>query len=138
MWYCAQDPQGTVPGDDILYAESPNLNGPFTAPGGGDPLIVFEGRGDGSFEGQHTCDPSIVKVDGSYYMYYGAGQFAWRSADPTFATGTEVFTAEGWQASTRRTIAASRWPTRSRPTGSTPTSSSRSSSPTTTTPAAPR
>ncbi len=173
MWYCAQDPQGAVPGDDILYAESANLNGPFTAPGGGDPLIVFEGRGDGSFDGQHTCDPSIVKVDGTYYMYYGAavndgattigvarsadgftwermvsapiiapagqqdtgndygagqpsavyldgqfyliftdttgagalasngaGQFAWRSSDPTFATGTEVFTAEGWQAST--------------------------------------
>lgn len=61
-----------MPGDDILYAESPNLDGPFAAPGGGDPLIVFEGRGDGSFDGQHTCDPSVVEVDGTYYLYYGA------------------------------------------------------------------
>lgn len=170
MWYCAQDPQGAVPGDDILYAESPNLNGPFTAPDGGDPLIVFEGTGNGGFDSQHTCDPSVVVADGTYYMYYGAavndgettigvarsgdgltwerlgsapiitpahqqdtgngygsgqpsavfldgqfyliftdttgagalpengaGQFAWRSADPTFASGVEVFTADGWQ-----------------------------------------
>lgn len=73
MWYCGQDPRGRVAGDDILYAESTSLNGPFTGPGGGAPAIVFEGRGDRSFDGQHTCDPSIVKIpDGTYFMYYGA------------------------------------------------------------------
>ncbi|AYY15139.1 LPXTG cell wall anchor domain-containing protein [Actinobacteria bacterium YIM 96077] len=35
----------------------------------------------------------------------GAGQFAWRSPDPTFQTDVEVFTAEGWQ---ERTSANSR------------------------------
>nr|WP_246400700.1 PT domain-containing protein [Jiangella mangrovi] len=56
--------------------------------------------------------PSAVYLDGQFYLIFtdttgagalasnGAGQFAWRSSDPTFATGTEVFTAEGWQAST--------------------------------------
>ncbi|WP_161606366.1 LPXTG cell wall anchor domain-containing protein [Microlunatus speluncae] len=175
MWYCAQDPDGDVAGDDILYAESSSAAGPFTGPGGGAPTIVFEGRGDGSFDGQHTCDPSVVKADdGTYYLYYGAavndgetsigvarssdglswermtatpiitashqvdrgndygagqpsviikdglfyliftdttgagtlpngaGQFAWRSADPTFATGTEVFTGSAWQPHTQQ------------------------------------
>ncbi|NUU26367.1 MAG: family 43 glycosylhydrolase [Streptomycetaceae bacterium] len=73
MWYCGQDPRGKVPGDDILYAESTSLNGPFTGPGGGAPAIVFEGSGGGAFDGQHTCDPSVVKApDGTYYMYYSA------------------------------------------------------------------
>jgi LPXTG-motif cell wall-anchored protein len=73
MWYCGQDPRGKVAGDDILYAESTSLNGPFTGPGGGAPAIVFEGSGGGGYDGQHTCDPSVVKTpDGTYYMYYGA------------------------------------------------------------------
>ncbi|MGN9912117.1 hypothetical protein ACTMTJ_31715 [Phytohabitans sp. LJ34] len=170
MWWCSQLSGGTVPGDDILYAESPSLGGPFRAPGGGQPLRVFDGTATGW--DQHTCDPSVVRVDGTYYMYYGgsrdgspdltqigvasstnglqwqrlnqgrpiitpafevdrpnrygagqpsvvhldgmfyllftdttasgaldngAGQFAWRSTDPTFQSGVEVFSATGWQ-----------------------------------------
>ncbi|MGN9846939.1 hypothetical protein ACTMTI_53520 [Nonomuraea sp. H19] len=170
MWWCSQLPGGAVPGDDILYAESASPGGPFRAPDGGQPLRVFDGTTTGW--DQHTCDPSVVRVDGTYYMYYGgskdgspdltqigvasstnglqwqrlnqgrpiitpsfevdrankygagqpsvihldglfylmftdttasgaldngAGQFAWRSADPTFQSGVEVFTANGWQ-----------------------------------------
>jgi hypothetical protein len=170
MWWCSQLSGGTVPGDDILYAESTSLGGPFRAPGGGQPRRVFDGTTNGW--DQHTCDPSVVRVDGTYYMYYGgsrdgspdltqigvatspdgfqwrrlhqgqpiirpafevnranrygagqpsvvhldglfyllftdttasgaldngAGQFAWRSADPTFQSGVDVFTATGWQ-----------------------------------------
>lgn len=177
MWWCGQDPAGHVPGDDILYAESSSLDGPFHARGSSAPhQIVFEGTGNGSFDNEHTCDPSVVRVKGTYYMYYGAlrydtdplgttigvasspdgihwtrlnngqeiitpakqqntgnnygagqpsaiyldglfyliftdttgagalgngaGQFAWRSPDPTFQSRVEVFTASGWQAKT--------------------------------------
>ena len=33
---------------------------------------VFHGTGNGTdFDATHTCDPSVVRVDGTYYMYYG-------------------------------------------------------------------
>gem|GEM_PF-2945156 len=169
MWWCAQVPGSPVKGDDILYAESTDLNGPFHAPGSDAPYtIAFHGTGGEEFDGQHTCDPSVVNVGGRYLMYYGAavhdgetsiglatsadgitwqrsaqpiitaahqkdvgnhygagqptvtfvdgtyylmftdttgagsdangnGQFLWRSADPSFGNGTEVYTADGWQ-----------------------------------------
>ncbi|ARF58357.1 hypothetical protein B1H19_32965 [Streptomyces gilvosporeus] len=175
MWWCGQTPEGKVPGDDILYAESAGPNGPFHARDASAPhQIVFEGTGTGSFDNQHTCDPSVVRVGGTYYLYYGAerhdgepttigvasspdgihwtrlnngrpiitpadqqhnqntygagqpsalyldgefyllftdttgagalgngaGQFAWRSPDPTFQSHVEVVTASGWQAKT--------------------------------------
>ncbi|MGW2631542.1 beta-xylosidase [Streptomyces chattanoogensis] len=176
MWWCGQTPGGKVPGDDILYAESSSLNGPFHAQGSSAPhQIVFDGTGTGSFDNKHTCDPSVVRVGGIYYMYYGAerqdgepttigvasspdgihwtrlnndrpiitpahqqqtgnsygagqpsviyrkgefyliftdttgagaahnggaGQFAWRSPDPTFQSKTEVSTASGWKPKT--------------------------------------
>ncbi|WP_157880003.1 beta-xylosidase [Streptomyces natalensis] len=175
MWWCGQTPGGKVPGDDILYAESSSLNGPFHARGSSAPhQIVFDGTGTGSFDNEHTCDPSVVRANGTYYLYYaaerhdgepttigvasspdginwtrlhndqpivtaanqqethneygagqpsvtylngqfylmftdttgagassnGAGQFVWRSPDPTFQSGVEVSTASGWQAKT--------------------------------------
>src|SRR5690348_373269 len=73
MWWCGQTPGGTVPGDDILYAESSSLEGPCHAPGSSAPHeIVFDGTGTGSFDNEHTCDPSVVRVGGTYYMYYSA------------------------------------------------------------------
>ncbi|MFD8396124.1 hypothetical protein ACFV2N_44780 [Streptomyces sp. NPDC059680] len=81
MWWCGQDPKGAVPGDDILYAESTSPNGPFHAPGStASHQIVFEGTGNGSFDNQHTCDPSVVRVNGTYYLYYGAER---HDAEPT-------------------------------------------------------
>ncbi|MGH3715570.1 MAG: hypothetical protein ACRDT4_19240 [Micromonosporaceae bacterium] len=175
MWWCGADPNGKVRGDDILYAVSESLDGPFHVPGGSAKhQIVFEGTGTGSFDDQHVCDPSVVRNDaGIYFMYYGAakddgvtsigvatssdglnwtrlnagqpiitpsnqvsrpnkygagqpsvvfkdgqyyliftdttgagaldngaGQFAWRSSDPTFQVGVEAFTKDGWEAKT--------------------------------------
>ncbi len=62
MWWC-----GGVNGDSILYSESTNPNGGWSAP-----RTVFSPTGSArDFDGQHVCDPSVIKVDGVYYMYYG-------------------------------------------------------------------
>lgn len=170
MWECAQVPGSPVKGDDILYSESDSPDGPFHAPGSSKPYVIsFHGTGGNEFDGQHTCDPSVVKAGDTYYLYYGAavhdgetsigvasskdgihwdrvpggpivtashqkntgnkygagqpsavfmggkyymmftdttgagtvgqgaGQFFWRSADPTFRNGTDVYTGSGWQ-----------------------------------------
>ena len=70
MWWC-----GGVAGDHILYAEASDLDGPWHAHGSdvADSYDdVFQPTGDtGDFDGTHTCDPSVIVVDGTYYMYYG-------------------------------------------------------------------
>jgi hypothetical protein len=70
MWWCSQYGSAPPPGDDILYAEAPTLDGPFTGPGGGVPRAVLSGSGDGHFDGRHTCDPSVIRVGATYYLYY--------------------------------------------------------------------
>jgi hypothetical protein len=175
MWWCSQVPSTPVRGDDVLYAESDGPDGPFHAPGSSAPYVIsFHGTGGEDFDGQHTCDPSVVKAGNAYYLFYGAavhdgvttigvatsangvdwtrlngdrpiitpagqqdtgnhygagqpsavylngkfyliftdttaagadhsngaGQFAWRSSDPTFQTGVDVYTGNGWQAKT--------------------------------------
>lgn len=73
MWWCGQVPGQPVAGDSILYAESSSLDGPFHARGSAaSHQVVFGGTGSGSFDNEHTCDPSVVRVSGTYYMYYGA------------------------------------------------------------------
>ncbi|UUV33466.1 beta-xylosidase [Amycolatopsis roodepoortensis] len=69
MWWCSQYGSAQPPGDDVLYAQSPSLDGPFTGPSGGGPAAVFSGA-PGGFDGMHTCDPSVIKVGSTYYMYY--------------------------------------------------------------------
>lgn len=69
MWWCSQYPDAPPAGDDIVYAESASLDGPFTGPGGGEPIAVLSGN-PGHFDGAHTCDPSVIRVDGTYYLYY--------------------------------------------------------------------
>jgi hypothetical protein len=69
MWWCSQYGSAPPPGDDILYGEAPTVDGPFTAPGGGAPLAVFSGN-PGEFDGMHTCDPSVLRIGGTYYLYY--------------------------------------------------------------------
>jgi hypothetical protein len=69
MWWCSQYGSAPPPGDDILYGEAPSADGPFTAPGGGQPLAVLSGN-PGNFDGMHTCDPSVVRVGEIYYLYY--------------------------------------------------------------------
>ncbi|HVV13047.1 beta-xylosidase [Amycolatopsis sp.] len=69
VWWCSQYPGALPPGDDILYGESTSLDGPFTGPGGGVPPAVLSGD-PGHFDGAHTCDPSVIRVNGIYYLYY--------------------------------------------------------------------
>lgn len=69
MWWCSQYPTAQPPGDDILYGEAASVDGPFTGPGGNVPPAVLSGN-PGQFDGAHTCDPSVIRVDGTYYLYY--------------------------------------------------------------------
>ena len=64
------------PGDHILHAQSSSIAGPYHAsflPLAGTYDIALAPTGSGSFDGQHTCDPSVVKAPGSalFTMYYG-------------------------------------------------------------------
>lgn len=69
MWWCSQYPTGGPPGDDILYGESGTADGPFTGPGGTPPPAVLSGD-PGQFDAAHTCDPSVIRANGIYYLYY--------------------------------------------------------------------
>lgn len=69
MWWCSQYGSAAPPGDDVLYADAQSLDGPFHGIGGGAPTAVFSGS-PGHFDGVHTCDPSVLRVGASYYLYY--------------------------------------------------------------------
>ena len=45
------------------------MDGPFAGPDGRGGTPVFSGSSAG-FDAVHTCDPSVIKVGGTYYMYY--------------------------------------------------------------------
>jgi hypothetical protein len=63
-WWCSQMGVAQPNGDDILYSEGPSPDGPFTTA-----RPVFSGSG-GSFDAMHTCDPSLIKIGDTYYLYY--------------------------------------------------------------------
>jgi hypothetical protein len=63
-WWCSQMGVAQPNGDDILYSEGPTADGPFTAA-----RPVFSGSRT-SFDAIHTCDPSLVRIDDTYYLYY--------------------------------------------------------------------
>jgi hypothetical protein len=69
MWWCSQLGIANPPGDDILLAESASMDGPFAGPDGTGGTPVFSGSST-AFDAVHTCDPSVLKVGGTYYMYY--------------------------------------------------------------------
>ncbi|GAB3442487.1 beta-xylosidase [Actinophytocola sediminis] len=69
MWWCSQLGVANPPGDDILMAESASVGGGFRGPDGQAATPVFSGR-PGGFDGMHTCDPSVIRVGGTYFMYY--------------------------------------------------------------------
>ncbi|MFB9903020.1 beta-xylosidase [Allokutzneria oryzae] len=64
MWWCSQLMGAGPPGDDIVHGDAATPAGPFQAVG-----AVFSGSG-GGFDAMHTCDPSVIKVSGTYYLYY--------------------------------------------------------------------
>jgi hypothetical protein len=69
MWWCSQLPGVPRPGDQILYAQATSADGPFVAPGGSPGVEVF-GNSQSGFDQLHTCDPSVVRVGATYYLYY--------------------------------------------------------------------
>ncbi len=69
MWWCSQLGAALPGGDDVLYAESAGAGGTFAAPDGNPSVPVLSGSTAG-FDAMHTCDPSVIKVDGTYYLYY--------------------------------------------------------------------
>jgi hypothetical protein len=90
MWWCG----GGVEGDYVMYAEAAALNGPWSAA-----RAVFKPTGRKTdFDGVHTCDPSIVRADGAYYMFYGGwNNVAWdkpggRITEIGVAKSTDGFT----------------------------------------------
>lgn len=71
MWWCGGFP--AVDGDQILYLDN-IVSGEQVFYESADDRIkrVFGPAEDkGKFDSAHTCDPSIIHVDGHYYMYYG-------------------------------------------------------------------
>ncbi|WP_176968791.1 beta-xylosidase [Amycolatopsis xylanica] len=76
MWWCSQLGSAAPAGDDILYAEAATADGPFA-----EPRAVLSGN-PGAFDGVHTCDPSVLRVGGTYYLYYtgAAGDHAFGNA----------------------------------------------------------
>jgi len=69
MWWCSQLPGVPRAGDQILYATATSPDGPFAAPDGAPGDLVF-GNSPTGFDSLHTCDPSVLAVNGTYYLYY--------------------------------------------------------------------
>ncbi|XVS65872.1 beta-xylosidase [Actinosynnema sp. CA-299493] len=65
-WWCSQLSVAQPGGDDILHSEGSTLDGAFTAAS-----PVFSGSSSG-FDAMHVCDPSVIRVGGTYYLYYTA------------------------------------------------------------------
>jgi hypothetical protein len=64
MWWCGSTGVG---GDVILYSEADNMDGPWSSP-----VSTFQPTGNSAdFDSVHVCDPSVIRVAGTYYMYYG-------------------------------------------------------------------
>lgn len=79
MWWCGSRP--SFPGDHIFYAEADTLDtlhGIYNSwhkrgsstPNTFDVVLHPTGRA-GDFDSIHACDPSVIRVNGEYYMYYG-------------------------------------------------------------------
>lgn len=70
MWWC-----GGVAGDYVLSAEATAPGGPWHKRGDMTPNsydVALQPTGNtANFDGTHTCDPSVIRIGGTYYMYYG-------------------------------------------------------------------
>lgn len=68
VWWCGNLPGFS--GDQILYLDNLDDQTHYTS---SDERIknVFGPSGNKNrFDSEHTCDPSVIRVDGRYYMYY--------------------------------------------------------------------
>ncbi|HVY48152.1 MAG TPA: hypothetical protein VHB21_19825, partial [Minicystis sp.] len=77
-WWCAAG--------GIHYATAPSLDGPWTQSG----VVLAPSRVQGSFDRDDVCDPSVVRVDGTYYMYYGANNYTDASGPYYYTTNIGV------------------------------------------------
>ena len=85
MWYCGS------PNDTIYYTTSATLGGPWSTP-----VAVLENGAPGKFDSILTCDPSVIKVGGTYYLYYGGSPYggpppggSWGTQGVGLATSTD-------------------------------------------------
>lgn len=76
MWFCGS------PNDTIYYTTSPTVGGPWSTP-----TAVLSQGAAGKFDSILTCDPSVVKVNGTFYLYYGGSPFA--TTPPNGQWGTQ-------------------------------------------------
>lgn len=66
LYWCAG-----VAGDYVLHAEAPDLHGPWHGEGKeGYDQALAPSRAPDRFDGQHACDPNVLKVAGRFYLYY--------------------------------------------------------------------
>ncbi len=83
MWWGGILNQNGIHGDYIFYSEARTPNGPWSTPRA---VLAPTGR-DQDFDGQHACDPSVIKIGRIYYMYYGGHPNASSSLPQTTMIG---------------------------------------------------
>jgi hypothetical protein len=67
LYWCAG-----VAGDYVLHSRASNPRGPWSMPYD----VALKPTGStADFDGIHTCDPNVIKVNGTFYLYYG-GNYA--------------------------------------------------------------
>jgi hypothetical protein len=62
MWWCSNNNNS----EDIMYATATSLDGPWSQP-----ISVLQPTRQATFDGNLTCDPSVIRVGSTWYMYYG-------------------------------------------------------------------
>lgn len=72
LYWCAS--VSGAPGDHVLHAVSASLDGPFHAsddprPNTYDVALAPSGAA-GAFDGEHVCDPTVIRAGSQYLMYY--------------------------------------------------------------------
>jgi len=75
LFWCGGVPDPPTSGDHILHAQSTSLLGPYHSSWSSiansyDVSLTATGSPTG-FDGQHTCDPAVLKIGSTYYLYYG-------------------------------------------------------------------
>lgn len=87
MWWCSgnleANPQQV---DYIRYSTAPTMAGPWSTP-----QVVFQpSYVSGKFDEDSVCSPSVVKVNGTYYMFYEAADFYFSGGQMYAAGGTKI------------------------------------------------
>lgn len=67
MYWCGCPTGGN--GDKVFHSVASNPRGPWRTPYD----YALEPTGNAAdHDGKHTCDPNVIKVGGTYYLYYGS------------------------------------------------------------------